>query len=60
MLRDLWPKAIEDKRVAFITGESLFADGSGQNTLRLNFSNSSVERIEKGMQALAEVFKKYL
>ncbi len=56
----LMKEAIEEKRVAFISGESFFADGSGQNTLRLNFSNSSIEKIEKGMKALAEVFNKYM
>jgi DNA-binding transcriptional MocR family regulator len=56
----LMAEAIQEKRVAFITGESFFADGTGQNTLRLNFSNSSPEKIEKGMKALAEVFKKHM
>ncbi|NLW17745.1 MAG: PLP-dependent aminotransferase family protein [Firmicutes bacterium] len=58
--KKLMAEAIQEKRVAFIAGDSFFADGTGQNTLRLNFSNSSVEQIEKGIKALAEVFKKYM
>lgn len=45
------------KNVAFIPGTSFFVDGSGKNTMRLNFSNSSEERIETGMKILAQVMK---
>lgn len=58
--KTLMAEAIEDKQVAFITGESFFADGSGQNTMRLNFSNSSVSQIKQGMAALGEVFSRHM
>lgn len=53
----LLPTAIESN-VAYIQGSEFFADGSGKNTLRLNFSNSDVDRIEKGIRILADLFSK--
>ncbi|NLL56337.1 MAG: PLP-dependent aminotransferase family protein [Clostridiales bacterium] len=54
---ELLPKAIENK-VAYITGNSFYADGSGLNTLRLNFSNATEEQIEKGIKTIGEIFAK--
>ena len=34
-------KAAVEQKVAFVPGESFFADGTGQNTARLNFSNAT-------------------
>lgn len=48
------------QRVAFIPGESFFTDGSGQNTLRLNFSNATLEDIEQGIQRLAGVLQQFM
>lgn len=48
---DILQKAIE-KKVAFVPGTHFCADGGHENTLRLNFSNSSVEQIHAGMAAL--------
>ena len=50
----LLERAVE-KNVAFIPGEHFFADGSGKNTMRLNFSNASVEKIHQGIRALASI-----
>lgn len=47
-----------EKKVAFVPGEAFFADGSGQNTARLNFSNAAPERIEEGIRRLGEVLKR--
>ncbi len=44
-------------KVAYVCGNDFFADGSGDNTLRLNFSNASLEQIETGVKRLAEIFK---
>jgi 2-aminoadipate transaminase len=49
---DVLTAAIEQK-VAFVPGESFFADGTGRNTARLNFSNATPERIQEGVQRLA-------
>ncbi len=43
--------------VAFVPGSAFFTDGSGENTLRLSFSNASPEELELGIKRLAEVFK---
>jgi 2-aminoadipate transaminase len=43
--------------VAYIVGGAFFADGGGPNTLRLNYSNESPERIEEGIKRLGRVFR---
>lgn len=43
--------------VAFIAGNEFYADGSGANTMRLNFSNSDGDRIDRGVRVLAELIK---
>lgn len=48
------PDAIA-KNVAYIQGNEFYADGSGKNTMRLNFSASDAERIRKGVKILAEL-----
>ena len=51
---DLLQRALE-RKVAFVPGESFFADGSGHNTMRLNFSNCSPDLIREGIARLAEL-----
>jgi len=51
---DLLPAALEQK-VAFVPGGPFFADGSGLNTLRLNFTNSAAPVIEEGIARLGRV-----
>jgi 2-aminoadipate transaminase len=46
-----------DFKVAFVPGQPFYVDGGGQNTLRLNFSNTNEERIVIGMQRLADAIK---
>jgi 2-aminoadipate transaminase len=50
----LLPAAIEAK-VAFVPGAPFFANERPQNFLRLNFSNTTPERIDLGIKTLAEV-----
>jgi 2-aminoadipate transaminase len=50
----LLPAAVEEK-VSYIPGGPFFAEGGGENTLRLNFSNASPERINEGMKRLGRV-----
>jgi len=52
----IFPEAIT-RNVAYIQGKVFYADGSGLNAIRLNFSNESLERIETGVKALEELFK---
>jgi DNA-binding transcriptional MocR family regulator len=49
-----------DRNAAYINGTVFFADYSGANTLRLNYSNEDPERIETGIKALGEVFKDHI
>ena len=51
---ELLKRSIE-KKVAFIPGGQFFTDGGGQNTFRLNFSNSGVDDIIKGMEILGGI-----
>jgi 2-aminoadipate transaminase len=40
--------------VAFVPGHAFFANGGGENTLRLNFSNCEPDRIDEGIRRIAE------
>jgi 2-aminoadipate transaminase len=46
-----------DRNVAFVPGQEFFPDGSGNNTMRLNFSNASPEKIEEGIRRMGELLK---
>ena len=50
----LLQKAVEQK-VAYVPGTYFCADGGHMNTLRLNFSNSTLGQIEDGMNRLNEI-----
>jgi 2-aminoadipate transaminase len=50
----LLKRAVENK-VAFVPGANFYPDGSGHNTMRLNFSNATPEQIEVGIQRLGQV-----
>jgi 2-aminoadipate transaminase len=49
--RELLLAAIQE-RVAFVPGQGFHPDQSGTNTMRLNFSNVSPERLHEGVQRL--------
>jgi 2-aminoadipate transaminase len=51
---ELFPKAI-DRKVAYVVGTAFHCDGSGQNTLRINFSFPTVEQIKEGAKRLADL-----
>jgi 2-aminoadipate transaminase len=46
--------------VAFVPGSAFFTDGRGDNTMRLSFSNASLEELDLGIKRLAEVLNTYL
>ena len=52
----LFMRAIE-KNVAFVIGNAFYCDGSGRNTIRLNFSFMSVENNIEGIRRLADAVK---
>ncbi|MDP3110774.1 MAG: PLP-dependent aminotransferase family protein [Thermodesulfovibrionales bacterium] len=55
--REILMRCIE-KDVAFVPGQEFFPDGSGKNTMRLNFSNATTENIEEGIRRIGEVLIK--
>ena len=55
----LLSKAVE-RKVAYVPGTYFCADGGHMNTLRLNFSNSTAEQIENGMNILNDLIKNEL
>ncbi|MDR1570230.1 MAG: PLP-dependent aminotransferase family protein [Oscillospiraceae bacterium] len=52
----LLERAIE-RKVAFVPGTHFYCNGGHKNTLRLNFSNSSPEIIDRGIQSLGEALR---
>jgi 2-aminoadipate transaminase len=56
---EMIPDAVE-LRVAFVIGTSFFYDGSGHNTMRLNYSYPTDEKIQLGIDRLAQVVRKRL
>jgi len=50
--RELLPEALR-RGVAFVPGEEFHLNGEGKETMRLNFSNSSPDRIDQGIKRLA-------
>lgn len=53
---EMFQDAIKEK-VAYVHGKAFHVDGSGENTMRLNFTNPSDELIEEGIKRLAKVIK---
>lgn len=49
------PEVIK-KGVAYVPGTHFFINGGHLNTLRLNFSNAPLDKIQRGMELLAEAF----
>jgi len=56
---DLFKIAIE-KKVAFVLGTVFHCDGSGKNTMRINFSYMSEEQNIEGVKRLAESVKELM
>ena len=53
---DLFPLALE-RCVAFVPGPPFHADHTGQNTMRLSFSNASEAKIHEGIERLADAIR---
>lgn len=53
---ELLEKSLE-RKVAFVPGTDFHTDGTGHNTIRLNFSNAKPEMIEAGIKRLGDVIK---
>jgi 2-aminoadipate transaminase len=57
--RNIFEDALK-KKVAFVPGAAFFAEGGGQNTMRLNFSNAKPEMINEGIGRLSQVIKSFI
>lgn len=55
---DLFERGLAEN-VAVLPGVPFYTDGGGTDTLRLNFSNATDERIEEGIRRLARVLRTY-
>lgn len=53
----LLAKAIETQKLAFVPGKAFFADGSGANTMRLNFTRTDQPVIDEGIKRLGLVLR---
>jgi 2-aminoadipate transaminase len=53
---DVLKSAIEQK-VAFVPGGPFYPTGGGHNTMRLNFSNATPEKIREGISRLGKVIR---
>ncbi len=53
------PHAVE-RQVAYVPGSPFYARGGGENTMRLSYSCSTPEQIERGVQALADTIRESL
>ena len=52
-------EAVQHK-VAFVPGFSFFPRGGGENTMRLNFSNATPDRINEGIARIARVIREQM
>jgi len=48
-------KAAIEQKVAFVPGAPFYPTGGGHNTMRINFSNASPEKIREGISRLGRV-----
>jgi 2-aminoadipate transaminase len=55
--KEMLEEAIEEN-VAYVPGAPFYADGKGQNTMRLSFCYPSEEDIEEGIKRIGNVIKK--
>lgn len=53
----LMPVALDKYKVAYVPGQSFHTDGSGANSMRLNFSFPPPEKIEEGIRRLGDMIR---
>jgi len=51
--------AVQEEGVAYVPGQAFHCDGSGRNTMRLNFSYPSEEEIREGISRLARLVRRH-
>jgi 2-aminoadipate transaminase len=53
-------KIAVERKVAFVPGAPFYPSGGGENTMRINFSNASPEKIREGIARLGAVLHEML
>ncbi len=53
----LLARALDEQNIAFVPGAAFFPDGSGTNTLRLNFSSPDEAQISEGIARLGRLLR---
>lgn len=56
---EIFPQVVE-KNVAYVVGSAFYPNGKGLNTMRLNFTHPSDEKIEEGIKRLGNVLHQIL
>ncbi|MDI6799415.1 MAG: PLP-dependent aminotransferase family protein [Actinomycetota bacterium] len=54
---EMLAESIDQAKVAYVPGEAFFTDGSGKNSMRLNFSYPHKESIREGIERLGDLIK---
>ncbi len=54
---ELLSLSLKTEKVAFVPGRPFFADGSGENSLRLSYSCAKADMIEEGMMRLGRLLR---
>ena len=57
--RKMFKRALAEN-VAYVVGQAFHCDNGGRNTMRLNFSHASNEKIVEGIRRLADVIREEL
>ncbi len=52
-------KAAIAENVAYVTGSVFYANGGGEHTMRLNFTNSTEQQLNEGIERLGKVLKQF-
>ncbi len=55
---EMLAEAINEAKVSYVPGRAFFADRSGKNCMRLNFSYPDAEEIHEGVKRLSQVVKR--
>lgn len=58
--KELIQDCVKKYKIAYVPGQSFFVDGSGTNTMRLNFSYPTMDEIEEGIKRLGQAIKERL
>lgn len=57
---EVFPNLVKKYKVAYVSGHSFFANEDKFNTLRLNYSNATIEQIEDGICKMGKFFNELI